>query len=80
MTGVIFLPCTGAYLVASPLLGKLGNKIGRFVPEIFHFSPTVQLIPANRNHFKCLLTLNIIRNSVLAYGESDYLRYLSIEW
>lgn len=28
--GVIFLPCTGAYLVASPLLGKLGNKIGRW--------------------------------------------------
>lgn len=36
LTGVIFLPCTGAYLIATPLLGKLGNKIGRSV-AILHF-------------------------------------------
>ena len=29
LTGVIFLPSTGAYLIATPLFGKLGNKIGR---------------------------------------------------
>jgi len=32
--GVIFLPCTGAYLIATPLLGKLGNKIGRWRASI----------------------------------------------
>ena len=30
-TGLIFLPSTGAYLIATPLLGKLGNIIGRSV-------------------------------------------------
>jgi len=32
--GVIFLPCTGAYLVATPLLGKIGNKIGRWLASL----------------------------------------------
>lgn len=32
--GVIFLPSTGAYLIATPLLGKLGNRIGRWLASL----------------------------------------------
>lgn len=32
--GLIFLPSTGAYLIATPLLGKLGNIIGRWLASL----------------------------------------------
>ncbi|XP_067036954.1 synaptic vesicular amine transporter-like isoform X2 [Acropora muricata] len=47
--GVIFLPSTGAYLIATPLFGKLGNKIGRWLVSLIGLvlvSISLSVVPA----------------------------------